>query len=148
MILIGYHYNMKSGLITRNTDYAVRALVFMARREKRSVSVSELVRELKIPRPFLRNIMQTLGQKGILKSSRGKRGGFIFAVQPGKIFLTDLMRIFQGALKINECIFKKMVCPNKKTCSLRKELCEIEDLVITRLKNINLLFLAKRGRGL
>jgi len=132
-------------LLTRHTDYAVRALVFMARQEKEPVSVSELVRELKIPRPFLRNIMQTLDRKGVLKSSRGNGGGFVFAVQPGKLFLTDLMTIFQGGLKINACLFKKRVCPNRRTCPLRKELSRIEDGVISRLKKINLLSLAKEG---
>ena len=54
-------------LITRDTDYAIRALCFIARFKKKIVSVSELVKVLKIPRPFLRKILQTLNKKRILK---------------------------------------------------------------------------------
>ncbi|MEE9192454.1 MAG: hypothetical protein V3U04_07575 [Candidatus Aerophobetes bacterium] len=39
-------------LVTRNTDYAVRVLCFMAECVEKIISVSELTRELKIPSPF------------------------------------------------------------------------------------------------
>ena len=65
-------------LITRDTDYAVRALCFIGQRQKRLISASELVANLKIPRPFLRKILQTLNREGILNSYKGKGGGFEF----------------------------------------------------------------------
>ena len=39
-------------LVTRNTDYSVRALCFMAEYREKIISVSELARELRIPSPF------------------------------------------------------------------------------------------------
>ena len=41
-------------LITRNTDYAVRAISYMAGQKDRVVSVPELVRELKVPPAVLK----------------------------------------------------------------------------------------------
>ena len=54
MILIWYLYGKEDAmkLITRDTDYAVRAIAFIAESEKEMVSTDELVKELKIPRPF------------------------------------------------------------------------------------------------
>ncbi len=63
-------------LITRNTDYAMRALCYIARQRERSVPVPEMVAALKIPRPFLRKIVQTLGREGVLRSSRGRGAVF------------------------------------------------------------------------
>ena len=125
-------------LITRDTDYSIRALAFITGAGKDIVAVSELVNKLKIPRPFLRKILQVLNKKRLLKSYKGKGGGFRLAVAPDKILLLDLMRIFQGPLVINECIFKKRPCPNIKTCRLKKRIDKIQDYVILKLKGISL----------
>ena len=130
-------------LITRDTDYALRAVCFIAKSKKKIISVSELVKELKIPRPFLRKILQVLNKKGILKSYKGKGGGFILSKPINKIFLVDLIEIFQGPFKLNECFFKKLICPNTKTCALRKKITNIERYVVKELKSFTLTSLIK-----
>ena len=132
-------------LINRNTDYAVRALCFIAEKKKDIISVSELVKVLKIPRPFLRKILQILNKNGILKSYKGKGGGFELALPPSKIFLVDLIKIFQRPLKLNECIFKKKVCPDIRICLLKQKLSEIEKYVVKELKSVTLESLVNHG---
>ena len=125
-------------LITRDTDYAIRALIFIAQAEKKIVSVSELVRKLKIPQPFLRKILQVLNKKKLLRSYKGKGGGFMLAVRPNKIFLLDLIEIFQGPLRLNDCNLKKRICPNIKICRLKKKIDSIQKYVISELRVITL----------
>jgi Rrf2 family protein len=125
-------------LITRDTDYAVRAICFIAQSKKALVSAAELVKELKIPRPFLRKLLQVLNKEGILISYKGKGGGFKLALGLDKIYLLGLMKIFQGPLRLNECIFKKRPCPNIKRCPLRKKVTSIERHVFSELKNITI----------
>lgn len=124
-------------LLTRDTDYAVRALLAMAVR-KSIVAVSELVVELNIPRAFLRRILQRLTKAGILKSWKGKRGGFVLKRPPGDIRLANLMAIFQGPVRLNECLFKKRLCPNRNTCPLRSEINEIENFAVKKLQLITI----------
>ena len=130
-------------LITRDTDYAVRALCFIADKGKELVSADLMVKELKIPRPFLRKILQILNKKGLLKSYRGKGGGFKLAISASKILLTDLINIFQGSVKINECIFKKRLCPNIKTCLLKKRIDGIQSHVVSELGSITIASLVR-----
>lgn len=125
-------------LITRDSDYAIRALCFIAKNETRVVSVSELVRELKIPGPFLRKILQVLHQKGVLRSYKGKGGGFRLARPADKILLTDIMAVFQGRLRLSECIFKGLRCPHMRTCPLNKKISRIERFVIKELSDISI----------
>lgn len=125
-------------LITRDTDYAIRALCYLAKNKMRVVSASEMVRQLKIPRPFLRKILQALNKKKILKSCKGLGGGFILNVPIEDIVIIDLIKIFQGSLKINECFFKRSLCPNTKNCVLKKKIDNIEKYVISQLSDINL----------
>lgn len=131
-------------LITRNTDYAVRALCCIAEQKQEVISADQLVKSLKMPRPFLRKILQTLNKKGLLNSSKGKGGGFTLAVSPGKITLTDVMKIFQGPIRLNECKFKKSDCPYIKDCLLKKKIDEIEKEVIAKLKAITIASILKK----
>lgn len=130
-------------LITRDTDYALRSLCFMALKKKDIVSVSEMVEALKIPRPFLRKILQALHKNGILRAYKGSGGGFLLVKPKDEILLTDLIKIFQGPLKLNECFFKKLACPNVRVCPLKKKIDLIEKDLIGRLRTITLASLIK-----
>jgi Rrf2 family protein len=135
-------------LITRNTDYAMRALCHIAKQGRKSVSAAEMVAELKIPRPFLRKILQIMSSEGLLKSTKGQGGGFSLARPEDKLRLTDLIRIFQNTIQLNECVFKKKACPNRSTCVLKKEIDSIEEDVLERLRGITIASLVKGGNRL
>jgi Rrf2 family transcriptional regulator, cysteine metabolism repressor len=120
--------------INRNTDYAVRALIYLAREKDGVVAVSQLAKAEKIPRPFLRRIMQVLCQNGLVVSRQGKRGGFSLKKKPTEISLGEIVRTFQGEVDISRCLFQKLVCRNHRNCSLRKKLQKIERIVVSELE--------------
>ncbi len=124
-------------LITRNTDYALRALCYISK-QKDLVAVDELVKKLGVPRPFMRKILQQLNKKRILVSYKGQGGGFKLRITPEKIYIIEIMRIFQGNVGINGCFLKKDICPNKGRCVLRKKIHLIEDNMFKQLKKINI----------
>jgi len=134
-------------LITRNTDYAMRALCYIATQEAPSVSAAEVVAALKIPRPFLRKILQVLSGEGLLRSTKGQGGGFSLARPREQILLTDLIRIFQNTIQLNECVFKKKICPNRSTCVLKKEIDSIERDALKRLHGITIASLVHNGNS-
>jgi len=130
-------------LISRSTDYAIRALIYMAEDEDRIVSTADLDRDLRLPRPFMRKTLQMLQQAGHLSSVKGHKGGFRLETAPEKIRLIDLMTVFQGKVSFGDCIFKKKVCDCKRTCPLRKEIKLMEADVLSRLKRVTLADLMK-----
>lgn len=121
-------------LLTRNTDYAVRAICTIASQDGRTVSAAEIVGELKMPKQFMRKILQSLNKAGIVRSVKGAGGGFALAHDPYRITLADVIEVFQGPLSINECVFKKRACPNIKDCPLRARITSIEDHVERELR--------------
>ena len=125
-------------LITRDTDYAIRALCAIARLEKKVTSVKELVEKLKMPKPFLRKILQVLNKKGILKSFKGKGGGFSLSKSSDKIFVIDVVEAFQGSIELSEHIFKKRRCNNIPKCFLKKKLDDLEKHIISELSSISI----------
>jgi len=125
-------------LITRDTDYAIRALCYITEHKKKIVSVKELTAKLKIPRPFLRKILQILNKNRVLTSYKGKGGGFKLNISSNEILLPDLIRIFQGPFKLSSHLFKNKRCPRINKCKLKKRLDAIERYVNSKLKDITL----------
>lgn len=125
-------------LINRDTDYAVKALLYIAQKDQERISVSELVKAMDIPRPFLRKILQTLNKEGVLDSSKGKGGGFVLAIPPEKILLLRLIDIFQKPVKLTECIFKDKICSDIGTCPIKKRIDTLEQHVISELESITI----------
>ena len=125
-------------LITRDTDYAIRALCYIAGGKKAIVSAAELVEALQVPRPFLRKLLQVLNREKVLVSYKGKGGGFALAKPCERIQVADLIEIFQGQFSLNECYLKKALCPNRGSCSLRKKIMAIENNVLIGIKAITI----------
>ncbi|MFA5350317.1 MAG: Rrf2 family transcriptional regulator [Candidatus Omnitrophota bacterium] len=124
-------------LITRNTDYALRALCYISK-HKTVVTVDELVEKLGVPHSFMRKILQQLNKKEILSSFKGQGGGFKLKIPPARIYVIGIMRIFQGQIELSSCFLKKDVCPNKGKCALRKKLRLIEKNMFMQLKRITI----------
>jgi len=133
-------------LITRNTDYAIRALCCIAKYNKSIVSVKELVEDLKMPKPFLRKILQELSRRGILISYKGKNGGFALKAKPERVYIGKLIEIFQGPIKLQEHTFRKKICPEIKNCVLKKEIDIIEKYAISKLNSLSIASLLNTGR--
>ena len=125
-------------LITRDTDYAIRALCYIAKKGESIASVNDLVVCLKMPRAFLRKILQRLNNGRVLKSYKGRGGGFSLSKAPDKIHIMDLIEIFQGPLSLQEHVFSGRPCPEIKKCLFKKKLDVIEKHIISNLSSITL----------
>ncbi len=124
-------------LITRDTDYAIRALSCIAA-HKDIVNVKKLSKELDMPHAFLRKILQELTRAGFLKSFKGRCGGFELSRPAGKITVYDLACLFQGELFLTDHVFKGKVCPRIKKCKLKRKLDRLQKNVHNTLKEITI----------
>lgn len=125
-------------LITRDTDYAIRALVRIASEKGKVVSVRDLTEDLNVPRSFSRKILQVLTREGVLRSYKGKGGGFAIEKNPLEITVLDLIEIFQGQFCVMEHVFKKCVCPDLKICELKKRIDMLEQTICKELNKITI----------
>jgi Rrf2 family transcriptional regulator, cysteine metabolism repressor len=125
-------------LITKHTDYAIRALVHLAGRGGQTVAVSEIAQSENIPEKFLKRLMLTLKNNKYILTKEGKGGGVTLAKSPEKIFILDIMRLFQGEFQISDCMFKKDKCPNRRSCMLRGKVKAIEFNVVKQFREITI----------
>lgn len=125
-------------LLTKLTDYAVRALLCLARHRDGFVSSGAIARECRLPLPFLRQSLRILIRNRIITSHEGIEGGVRLQARPENIYLSDLIRMFQGKIRFSECMFRKKTCFNRNNCAFRKRIRLIEEKVINEFGAISI----------
>lgn len=126
-------------LLHKDADYAVRALIFLAMRTKEGcISAAKLAKELGLPTTFTRRICTVLIKAEILETREGIKGGVRLLVKPDSISLYDLMTLFRDSIDMAECTFQKKLCPNMKTCVLRKRMLGIHEKLLDEFKQITI----------
>lgn len=116
-------------ILTKDTDYAVRALILLAKEKEVFLSAKKISNVLNLPYHFLRGILQKLIQNGFIESKEGVFGGVRIIKSPAKIRVIDLINVFQGDFELSDCMFRQKICPDRKTCVLREEIKRIENMV-------------------
>jgi Rrf2 family protein len=121
-------------LVTRETDYAIRTVVYLAKDGGRLANVTEVAEAMRIPKTFLAKIVQRLAKHGILESSRGVNGGFRLAIVPKEISLFSILEAIQGTAAINMCVAGRRTCGLSGTCAVHPVWVEMRREVEKRLK--------------
>ncbi len=135
-------------LIKKDTDYAIRALTLIASNSGKIYNSKKISEDLDIPYSYLRKLLQVFNKNNILISIKGKGGGFKINKNPEKIFLRDIIYIFQGDIKIKNCYIKSEKCPETNICLLNKKLTMIEELIKKEIHLINIQSLIESKRDL
>lgn len=122
-------------------------MLFMAERPGKGLSYIWEIAEAKgMPKAYLAKIFQTLSSKGLVKSSRGRDGGFVLARPPRSITLLEIIEAVEGPVCINDCIEKKGGCEKKADCALFSVLAECYDRFIEVLAGRRLESLVMKTR--
>ncbi len=126
-------------MITREVDYAIRAVLCLAslREEERRISAATLSEEMGIPYRFLRNICRLLVEGGLLESRRGNGGGLLLMRAPAQITLYDVIQAInpRGCI-LNSCLAERTACARTRHCQVHGQLARIQDRLDSELKGV------------
>jgi len=124
--------------ITRQADYAVRAVLYLARKENSERSATSTVaEEQRIPPSFLAKIISQLSIAGLLHTSRGARGGVTLAREPKDITLLEVVEAIDGPIQLNECVGNEKNCSLGNDCPLHSVWCAAQAELVKRLEATN-----------
>ncbi len=105
--------------ITRQTEYAIRGLQELARRnEDAPVQLKVIASSCQVSEAFLAKIFQMLAQAGVVKSHRGVKGGFSLGRPADEITLREIVEICEGGIALNHCLRKVDPCQDADTCAV------------------------------
>jgi Rrf2 family cysteine metabolism transcriptional repressor len=104
--------------VSLKCQYALRAIFELARNETNAPEkIADIGRAQGIPIRFLENILHELKRAGIVRSFRGKYGGYILADSPSAITAGDIIRCIEGPPLQAGCITGKQDgCPSLGDC--------------------------------
>ena len=121
--------------ITRQADYAVRAVLYLAQLGPgQRAATSQIAQEQQIPPSFLAKIVSQLSVAGLLQTSRGARGGVSLARKPNQISLLEVVEAIDGPILLNECVANDGICMFGDTCVMRPIWCDAQADLVNRLK--------------
>ncbi len=106
--------------ITRQADFALRAVIYLSRlEENEKVATSLVAEDQEIPPSFLAKIISQLSITGLIHTSRGARGGVSLAKPADEISVLDVIEAIDGPVFLNECTGNSTSCPFLDSCPLR-----------------------------
>lgn len=127
-------------MLNKKTQYAFRALEYMARRKNAGpVLIQEISEVKKIPLKFLENILLELRKEGILDSKKGKGGGYLFRLPPDKIPLARIIRVMDGPIAMLPCVslyfYERCSQCDEHNCGLHDIMITVRDANLRILEN-------------
>lgn len=121
--------------ITRQADYALRAMLYLARLDaNQRAATNQIAEEQHIPASFLAKIVSQLSIAGLINTSRGARGGVSLARPSQQITLLEVVEAIDGPLALNQCTASPETCVFGPDCPLRAIWCDTQDRLVNRLK--------------
>jgi len=106
--------------LTTRTRYGTRALLELAMHKGEGpVFLKDIARRQQISLPYLERLIAPLIAGGVLRSTKGPRGGVSLARKPGDIKLTEITRLLEGPAAPVECVDNPDVCDRSGSCAAR-----------------------------
>lgn len=120
--------------ITRQADYAVRAMVYLAQLKSEDRAATGKIAKMQgIPPSFLAKIVSQLSVAGLLQTSRGAHGGVSLAKSADKISLLDVIEAIDGPILLNDCVGDSMSCDYDDSCPLKPVWCDAQKMLVDHL---------------
>ncbi|ACS41470.1 Rrf2 family transcriptional regulator [Methylorubrum extorquens] len=109
--------------LTRYTDYALRALIYLGLHEPQQSSIAEIARAYGISESHLTKVVHQLGRLGLIRTTRGRGGGLHLGRRADEIVIGAVVRQTEDDLALVEC-FAGGACAITAPCRLRRALGE------------------------
>jgi len=139
-------------MLSQKARYALHALIVLAEHTgEQPMQIATIAEEARVPRKFLEQILVDLKKRGIVRSQRGRAGGYFIGRAPKDISFAEVIRTIDGPLALAPCVsvtayHKCEDCVDEATCSIRKVLLAARDATADVLEQRNLAQAAANAR--
>jgi len=127
--------------LTARTEYALLALVFLARQKQESyVSVETIAEAQSIPPKFLEQILLILKRAHYLISLKGQGGGYRLAKVPKDVNLAEIVRLLDGPIAPTDAVSKNFYRPTpiEKEPALVTLFARVRDCILDIMEHTTL----------
>jgi Rrf2 family protein len=120
-------------MLSHKSKYALKAMLVLSQEYgKGPLLISEIASREKIPRRFLELILLELKNQGVLRSKKGKGGGYALSASPRQISVGHVLRMLEGPLAPLPCVSRTAYerceeCRDERTCGVRLLMKDVRD---------------------
>lgn len=110
-------------LLSKATEYAIRALVYIAARSgaHRKPGFKEIAKEIDAPEPYTAKILQILSRKGLARSVKGPGGGFFIDASKPPMLLKEVILAMEGDEVLTKCGLGLKNCSSENPCPIHQQ---------------------------
>ncbi len=132
--------------LTRRGDYAVRAMLALARVEEgRRLSARAIATQMTIPVRFLPQVMADLVRADLVDAVIGRSGGYRLSQDPARISLLDVIEAVEGDSRRQTCVLRGGPCGLDGFCDVHAVFFEAQDALLRPLAATTLADLGRRA---
>lgn len=136
------------GKLTTRERYGLRLLLRLAQTyySKKPVSLSEISDKEKISMKYLEQLIVPFKTSHLVKSLRGREGGYIMTKSPRTVSMKDVMEILNEDIYIIDCVRPNHKhCLQERNCRARPAWTKIQSSLISTLNSIKVDELLKQS---
>jgi Rrf2 family protein len=119
--------------LTRRADYAVRAMLALAREPDRIQSGKHLARATGIPVAFVSQVMSDLSQAGLVAARVGRAGGYRLTRPVAEISMLSVVEAVEGDTRRRKCVLRNTPCGAEPICIVHHLFAGAQEALIERL---------------
>jgi Rrf2 family protein len=137
--------------INRQTDYAVRVVLALARHGKGTRrSTAEIQQEMLVPKAFMSRIVAQLAKAGLVNTFPGRDGGLMLPRPASQITLKDIVEAFEGPILLSQCLQVKGEddCPFQVNCPVRPKWGRVQVAMLREMASITFEDLVQESIGI
>ncbi|MCE7973715.1 MAG: Rrf2 family transcriptional regulator [Leptolyngbya sp. PLA1] len=94
-------------MVSQTTEYALRAMMYLAADADGPRTSREIAVATGVPRSYLSKIMRSLVRAGLVRSARGKHGGFVLARDSSVISVLDIANAIDPIRRVTHARFHR-----------------------------------------
>ena len=127
--------------------YGTRALLDLAlHQDEEPVLLKDIAERERISVRYLEHLITPLIAGGIVRTTRGAKGGVSLAKPPAEIKLSEIMQLLEGSIAPVECINSPGICSRSKSCVTRDIWDELTQAMDGILRSTTLQGLVERQK--
>lgn len=130
-----YYKNMK---ISTKGRYALRIMIDIAQNSGKNCSAASIAGRQEISAKYTEQIVAMLLKNNLIKSKRGKEGGYSLSKKAKEISVLSVILATEGQIAIVDCLDSKHPCSRSKDCKTISCWSKLNDIILNYLKSVKL----------
>ncbi len=120
--------------LSTKSEYGLRALLDIALHSNDGlVSLREITWRQDISSSYLEQLMLSLQSAGMVRSIRGRKGGFTLTKPPSEIKVLEVLRSLERTLTLFDCVNNPGICSRQENCATNELWCRLTEAFIREL---------------